>query len=557
MAKGTGTGNEVETYTLTVTYTAYKLNESGRPEANSNNGKAGPGTEVGGAKAGDTLPKGKGTVNSTNVHKVYVIEGTIRVWKEIDDALKSSADQTYTFTLYRQTTATDEEGNETTTQEPVGEAQTVSVEAGETMSEAAAQWTNLPRGEYVVVETAGEEYVLESITVKTDTTNCYSTGSGTISVTFTLGNDTTNSDVIGRSAENDRYTSYTGTPNGVLGEAVVKNIKKEEVKTSVTVNKTWDDGGKDHSKDSVKVWLYRDGKKTSQSVELNAENGWTGTFSDLPVTDPDDKHTYTYTVEEEAVNGYTVKYQYDAQHGDGTKAVWLPADGLVDGETYIIVTSEGTGSVTGMEATSKGFAWTSSRGAGTINVSSSSAYARYITDEEASEHTAMQWTAASVGLIKGEQVGSRYAYTLKNVKYGKYAKDNGQGELTEKANGKEMYWYYGYTSLDANGTAAERQPSNDQSDWSHIFGSMNDYFPLEDNHTGDGNATKAQKFYLYRRVEATESVTTVTITNTKQYSLPKTGGSGTTLYTAGGIALVGGSLLYGYSKRRRREGRVE
>ena len=41
-----------------------------------------------------------------------------------------------------------------------------------------------------------------------------------------------------------------------------------------------------------------------------------------------------------------------------------------------------------------------------------------------------------------------------------------------------------------------------------------------------------------------------------QYELPKTGGSGTTLYMAGGLALMAASLLCGYCrKRRRKEGR--
>ena len=41
-----------------------------------------------------------------------------------------------------------------------------------------------------------------------------------------------------------------------------------------------------------------------------------------------------------------------------------------------------------------------------------------------------------------------------------------------------------------------------------------------------------------------------------QYELPKTGGSGTAPYMAGGLALMAASLLCGYcKKRRRKEGR--
>ncbi len=48
---------------------------------------------------------------------------------------------------------------------------------------------------------------------------------------------------------------------------------------------------------------------------------------------------------------------------------------------------------------------------------------------------------------------------------------------------------------------------------------------------------------------------TVTITNTGSYTLPKSGGTGTTLYTTGGLCLLLGSLLYGYRLRRARERR--
>lgn len=47
----------------------------------------------------------------------------------------------------------------------------------------------------------------------------------------------------------------------------------------------------------------------------------------------------------------------------------------------------------------------------------------------------------------------------------------------------------------------------------------------------------------------------VEITNTEYYELPGTGGTGTKLFTLGGALLAAGSLLYGYSLRRKRERR--
>lgn len=211
-----------------------------------------------------------------------------------------------------------------------------------------------------------------------------------------------------------------------------------------------------------------------------------------------------YSVKEEIPFGYTVKYDYNMDTKE--KSYWVPTNSFVDGETYIIVTKAITGNVIGMEAkNNKKFAWTKKNNANTINVSSGpitvngNTYDRYITDEEAMKHTAMQWIANSVGLQHGNQVGDRNAFTLKNVMNGLYAKDTGQGDLVSKPC-KESYWYYGYTRLDASGKPAKRKPSNHEDEWSNLLGSMNDYFLLSNNHTGDANAVEAQTFYLYKKV---------------------------------------------------------
>ncbi len=52
--------------------------------------------------------------------------------------------------------------------------------------------------------------------------------------------------------------------------------------------------------------------------------------------------------------------------------------------------------------------------------------------------------------------------------------------------------------------------------------------------------------------------TTVSFTNTQLYSLPEAGGTGTYLYTLGGALLMTAApLVYGYSQRRKREGRAD
>ncbi|VTQ54280.1 Uncharacterised protein [Clostridium perfringens] len=112
----------------------------------------------------------------------------------------------------------------------------------------------------------------------------------------------------------------------------------------------------------------------------------------------------------------------------------------------------------------------------------------------------------------------RNAFTLKNVMNDLYAKDTGQGDLVSKP-GKESYWYYGYTRLDANGKLAKRKPSNPEDEWSNLLGSMNDYFLLSNNHTGDANAVEAQTFYLYKKVTTKNPSIDVINTNLRQNQL--------------------------------------
>ena len=281
-----GTENAIETYTLNVSYTAYRLGDAGgnkRPDANVHNGAAGPGTEVGSVET--TLAEGKGTVKSESTHTVYAIDGQIQVRKVIEEDLKSESDQTYTFTLYRI--------NEDDTKEKIGDSQSLTVKAGSTSAEGSVIFTGLARGSYIVTETSGDDYVLEKVEIE-DGTNCQSTGAGSTEVTFTLGNDTTGANVIGKSGE-DRYSSYTGSPNGVLGKAVFTN-KKQNYSASLPVKKVWDDS-KDHRSTPVYLVLYKDnamvtsegedGSSLAQVIRLDETNAWQGSFT-IPLTGKDD-----------------------------------------------------------------------------------------------------------------------------------------------------------------------------------------------------------------------------------------------------------------------------
>ena len=86
-------------------------------------------------------------------------------------------------------------------------------------------------------------------------------------------------------------------------------------KTSVSVKKAWDDKDNQDGKRpaSVTVKLLADGQDTGKTLELNAANGWAGSFIDL---DADKGGTpIQYTVVEVTVPGYTSKVTGDAASG--------------------------------------------------------------------------------------------------------------------------------------------------------------------------------------------------------------------------------------------------
>jgi hypothetical protein len=281
--------NQIETYTVSVTYTAYKLAGTGetkvdsgkRPDTNVHNGTAGPGTEVGGTSAGTTLETGLGTETSTDTHKVYAIEGKIQLWKELDSSLQSSTeDQTYTFIL---TQTKDAQGNDIAEADQIKQEKTVTVKAGQTKSDVV-EFTGLSRGTYVVSEATDDAYHVSKMSVQTGTnaTNCQYSGDGTTAVTFVMGNDTSSANVISK-AGNATYTSYTGTPNGVLGQAVITN-EKSTYYGELPVKKVWKDNNVSHS-DSVYLVLFRnntmvtDTNGNAKVLELNNSNNYQGTFS--------------------------------------------------------------------------------------------------------------------------------------------------------------------------------------------------------------------------------------------------------------------------------------
>ena len=87
-------------------------------------------------------------------------------------------------------------------------------------------------------------------------------------------------------------------------------------KTSIQVTKRWE-GDEDilnHTRPaSVTVRLLANGKETTESLILSADNSWTGSFVNLPVNE--NGTPIVYTVKEAAVSGYTTSITGSAAQG--------------------------------------------------------------------------------------------------------------------------------------------------------------------------------------------------------------------------------------------------
>ncbi|MGI6221906.1 MAG: Spy0128 family protein, partial [Coriobacteriales bacterium] len=75
--------------------------------------------------------------------------------------------------------------------------------------------------------------------------------------------------------------------------------------TSIAVTKSWDDGDDADGirPATVTIHLLANGEDTGETLELTVDEGWTGSFADLPVAD-ESGEAIAYTVSEDPVPGY-------------------------------------------------------------------------------------------------------------------------------------------------------------------------------------------------------------------------------------------------------------
>ena len=110
--------------------------------------------------------------------------------------------------------------------------------------------------------------------------------------------------INGKPVENSGYmVSYDNNSGIQSGTIYVDNVR---IPTSVSGSKTWNDGGEHPN--SITVRLLQNGTKIdSTTVTADNQGNWAYNFSGLPMYD-EDGVLYTYTVQEDPVEGYSTTY---------------------------------------------------------------------------------------------------------------------------------------------------------------------------------------------------------------------------------------------------------
>jgi LPXTG-motif cell wall-anchored protein len=235
----------------------------------------------------------------------------------------------------------------------------VTIAPGESSGTVTAE--NLPRGTYVLTEQDNEVYRIRSLEIGPDT-NCYAALEDKSAV-FHMGNDPEDKNVIGK-LPGDYYTSYTGTPNGVYGEAIVVN-EKTVYYGELPVTKLWSGADTTGDDKTVFVVLYQNTDSGEQLVldyngnarllKLNAQNRFKGTFK-VPLPEKGSKvEEQGYFVREVSGIGSTADDRQTAVlENDGTTILYYQSvvgeEGLItySNRQYIVTyeIDETTGAVT-------------------------------------------------------------------------------------------------------------------------------------------------------------------------------------------------------------------
>lgn len=296
------TPDDTTSYYLKVTY---KTNDP-TPESTANTTKDSiPYISGGTTKSTVAVNKNDDTKNY-GIYKINVIKGEIQLTKQL--ATSSTEDRQFTFTLkkedaeypvlwddtlkaYRPGT-TDEIANGTATS-----TITVTVSANKLSGEIAIK--NLPRGNYKLSENDQTDYAIENVVIG-DTTNCWSNNKNTTgdTVTFTMGNNKNNTNVIVKDDQNHTWKQDSTNGAGQLGVVTYTN---ENVISNWGIQKT----------SSTNIDLKLKGarfelKSLDHSyIGVSNQNGFVNWYTSYT-----DENTNTPLTEKMQVGTYTLKETY-------------------------------------------------------------------------------------------------------------------------------------------------------------------------------------------------------------------------------------------------------
>ena len=105
-------------------------------------------------------------------------------------------------------------------------------------------------------------------------------------------------------------TDYETKVTGNASDGFTVTNKHMIEKINIPVEKTWNDNDNQDGKRPTKITVYlqKDGKDTTNKIELTAENGWKGEFKDLDKYEEGKTgEEIKYSVREEAVTDYTAE----------------------------------------------------------------------------------------------------------------------------------------------------------------------------------------------------------------------------------------------------------
>lgn len=268
--------------------------------------------------------------------------------------------------------------------------------------------------------------------------------------------------------------------------------------TYLQVNKQWADN-KDHSKDSVTIKLYADGKDTGRTVILNQANNWQGTFEDIPYYNSAGTAPVKYTVVEQKID------HYDAVYSDYT---------TLQGKPVLVWRSEGSFTANGIYRFAAG-----SYALSTNALDEVISRANNITD------TYQQWKA----------VNYNWGYILQNVATGKYL----------AISGNKLYM------TSAQSSAVKVSINN------NLLTFGNYYLELAQNRVAvTGIKANGTTLIVSRKYETVGmSGTAVTVTNVvSEYILPESGGYGQSVFTYSGMFVLAlTAVVYIFGKIKRKE----